>query len=64
MPRAMLAWLVGEVPPGQILYASDCPIMDFSYQPGRVLHAQIPEELKRMILWGNADRIFTLAAKR
>ncbi len=59
MPRATLAWLAGKVPPSQILYGSDHPIMDFSYQLGRVLHAQIPEELKRMILWSNADRIFT-----
>ena len=64
MPRATLAWLAGEIPPGQILYGSDYPIMDFSYQLGRVLHAQIPEKLKRMILWNNADSIFTRAARR
>ncbi len=64
MPRATLAWLAGEVPPSQILYGSDYPIMDFSYQLGRILHAQIPEETKRMILWSNADSIFTATTRR
>ena len=58
MPRATLAWLAGQVPPAQILYGSDYPIMDFSYQLGRVLHAQLPEKVKKMILWSNAESIF------
>jgi uncharacterized protein len=58
MPRGTLAWLVTQVPPQQILYGSDHPINEFSFQLGRVLYADIPDELKRAILWDNAARIF------
>ncbi len=64
MPRATLAWLAGQVPPRQILYGSDYPIMDFSYQLGRVLHAQVPERVKKMILWSNAESIFAPPIKQ
>lgn len=61
MPRGTLAWLVGQVPPSQILYGSDHPLNGFTFQLGRVLFADIPDALKRMILWDNAARIFGIS---
>ena len=58
MPRATLAWLVDHVPPTQIVYGSDHPLNEFTFQLGRVLYADIAEETKRIILWDNAARIF------
>ncbi|PYV10359.1 MAG: hypothetical protein DMG07_21265 [Acidobacteria bacterium] len=58
MPRGTLAWLAARVPPGQIVYGSDHPVMDFPYQLGRVLYADVPDEVKRIVLWDNAARIF------
>lgn len=61
MPRGTLHWLVKQVPLSQILYGSDHPLNGFTFQLGRVLYADISEELKRMILWDNAARIFGIA---
>ncbi|MBI3919927.1 MAG: amidohydrolase family protein [Armatimonadetes bacterium] len=58
MPRGTLAWLVREVRPSQILYGSDHPLNEFTFQLGRVLYANIPEDLKRIILWDNAAQAF------
>jgi predicted TIM-barrel fold metal-dependent hydrolase len=58
MPRGTLAWLVEQVPPTQIVYGSDHPLNEFTFQLGRVLYADIPETLKRIILWDTATRIF------
>ena len=58
MARGALAWLVEHAPPAQILYGSDHPVNGFPYQLGRVLYADVPDVLKRMILWDNAARIF------
>ncbi|MCZ6633282.1 MAG: amidohydrolase family protein, partial [bacterium] len=58
MPRGVLAWLVDQVPPTQIVYGSDHPLNGFTFQLGRVLHADISDDLKQMILWDNAARIF------
>ena len=58
MPRGTLAWLVEQAPPTQIVYGSDHPLNGFTFQLGRVLFADIPDALKRMILWENAARIF------
>lgn len=58
MARGTLAWLVEQAPPAQILYGSDHPVNGFPYQLGRVLYADIPNAVKRMILWDNAARIF------
>lgn len=56
--RGYLAWLVGGIGPDQICYGSDFPLMDFSYQLGRVLGADISDDDKRKILCHNAARIF------
>ena len=58
MPRGTLAWLVEQVPPTQIVYGSDHPLNGFTFQLGRVLHADISGGLKRIILWDNGARIF------
>ena len=58
MFRGVLAWLVDQVPPTQILNGSDHPLNEFTFQLGRVLHADLPDSLKRIILWDNAARVF------
>ena len=58
MLRGTLAWLIEQVPPTQIVYGSDHPLNEFTFQLGRVLYAGIPDALKRIILWDNAARVF------
>ena len=60
MLRGTLAWLVENVPSAQIVYGSDHPLNEFTFQLGRVLHADIPEELQRRILWDNAAEVFKI----
>jgi predicted TIM-barrel fold metal-dependent hydrolase len=57
-PCGLVEYLVREVGADRILYGSDAPWMPFGHQLGRVLFAEIPEEDKRMILAGNAARVF------
>ncbi len=56
--RGGFARLVEQMPAEQILYGSDFPIMDFPYQLGRVLYADISDEVKRKILWENPARVY------
>ncbi len=56
------ARLVERMPVEQILYGSDFPVMDFPYQLGRVLYADISDTLKQMILWENPARIYRRAS--
>jgi predicted TIM-barrel fold metal-dependent hydrolase len=49
--------LVEAMPPEQIVYGSDFPVMDLPYQLGRILYADIGDELKQKILWENPARI-------
>lgn len=58
MRREAFARLVRQMPIEQIVAGSDFPIMDFPYQLGRVLYADISEEDKKKILWENPSRIF------
>ncbi len=58
MRRGAFARLVQQMPVEQIIYGADFPIMDFPYQLGRVLYADISEQAKRKILWENPARIF------
>lgn len=60
--RNTLAWLVERVPVEQILYGSDHPINEFSFQLGRVLYADIDDSTKQNILWDNAARLFPYKA--
>lgn len=58
MPRGGLAWLVDHVPSSQIVFGSDYPLNDFTFQLGRVLYSDISQTVKRAILHDNAARIF------
>lgn len=60
IPRGVLAWLVKNAPVEQILYGSDHPLNGFSYQLGRVLYADISDQIKQKILWDNAAQIFRI----
>ena len=60
MPRGALKWLVENCPVDQILYSSDHPLNDFTFQLGRVLYADIDDSTKQKILWDNAARIFNI----
>ena len=60
IPRGTLAWLVEQVPHEQILYGSDHPLNEFTFQLGRVIYADIPDNVKRAILWDNSARIFDI----
>lgn len=55
------ARLTERMPVEQILYGSDFPIMDFPYQLGRVLYADVSDTVKRTILWDNPARIYRRA---
>ena len=46
----------------KVLYGSDCPLMDQSYQMGRVLHARLTRDQKEAILHENSRRLFGLDA--
>ena len=41
----------------RLLFATDVPFLDNAHQIGRITHAEIPDEAKRMILGGNAERL-------
>jgi len=60
MRRGAFARLVQQMPVEQIVYGCDFPVMDFPYQLGRVLYADISDEAKRKILWENPARIFRI----
>lgn len=61
IPRGGLKWLAGEIPIEQILYGSDHPLNDFTFQLGRVFYADIDDSSKQKILWDNAARIFNIS---
>jgi predicted TIM-barrel fold metal-dependent hydrolase len=44
----------------KVVYGSDFPLLDLSYQMGRVLHARLTREQKRAVFCGNARRLFRL----
>lgn len=59
MPRGVFKWLTQNAPIEQILYGSDHPLNGFTFQLGRVLYADVPDDVKHRVLWDNAARIFT-----
>lgn len=61
MQRGVLAWLTQNAPVEQILFGSDHPLNEFSFQLGRVLYADIDDTVKQKILWDNAARIFNIS---
>jgi predicted TIM-barrel fold metal-dependent hydrolase len=58
LPYRGLEELLKQVSAQQIVYGSDTPLMDFPFQLGRIIYADIDEEDKRSLLWENAARLF------
>jgi uncharacterized protein len=56
----ILEFAVKEMGAERILFGSDAPGRGFAVQLGKVTGANIPEELKEMILWKNAMRIYNI----
>ena len=56
--RGALQALVEAVGPERVVYGSDAPLFDFAYQVGRVVGADLSEAHKRLVLYGNAARLF------
>jgi predicted TIM-barrel fold metal-dependent hydrolase len=53
----MVELAVGRLGPGRVLFGSDAPIRHFGVSLAKVLGAELPEAVKRDILWNNAVRI-------
>lgn len=53
VPYAALERLVEDCDPHKLLFASDTPFQDNAHQIGRVTHARLPDEIKRLILGEN-----------
>jgi len=56
--RGTIPWLVKNGLGQRLLYGSDMPFIDPGAQLGKVLYADIPEEVRAAILGGNARRLF------
>ncbi len=56
--RGTISWLVENGLGERLLYGSDMPFIDPGAQLGKVLYADIPEEVRAAILGGNARRLF------
>ena len=56
--RGAFARLMSQVPATQVVAGSDFPIMDLGQQFGRVIHADIADDIKRQVLWENPCRIY------
>jgi predicted TIM-barrel fold metal-dependent hydrolase len=48
---------VAALGPGRVVFGSDAPIRHFGVSLGKVLGADLPEAVKRDLLWGNAARV-------
>ena len=60
LTRGMIEYLVAEIGANRVLYGSDLPMRDPAPQLGWVAYAQIPEEDKKKILYGNIKRLMGL----
>ncbi len=60
--QGVLEHLCAAVGAERIVYGSDAPLHDPSYQLGRVLYAQLTFAQKEQILYRNARRLFGLAS--
>jgi len=56
----LLEWAVREIGAERILYGTDSPIYFAPAQRARIDHADITDDEKRLILCGNAERLFGL----
>jgi predicted TIM-barrel fold metal-dependent hydrolase len=57
---ALVTRLVREVGAERVIWGSDTILFAASHQIGKVVFAEIPEEEKRLVLGGNAKRLFGL----
>lgn len=55
----LIEWAVGEIGPERILFGTDTPLYFSPMQRARIDNAEISDEAKRMILRGNAERLFS-----
>jgi hypothetical protein len=56
----MLEEMVEQIGPHRIIWGTDSPFIDVRPSLGRIMAARIDDDTKRMILGGNARRIFEL----
>ena len=56
----ILEYAVSVLGPERILFGSDAPGRGFAVQLGKVKGANLSEEVKEMILWKNAKRVYKL----
>lgn len=54
----LIEWAVQEIGAERILYGTDSPVYFAPMQRARIDYAQIADEAKRLILCGNAERLF------
>jgi hypothetical protein len=57
----LIEWAVGRIGPERILFGSDAPCYSTAAQLARIVHAEMPEAVKRAILWDNAVSLFRLS---
>ena len=55
----LLEWAVREVGADRILFGTDTPLYHTAMQHTRIVHADIDDEAKRLILRGNAERVWS-----
>jgi predicted TIM-barrel fold metal-dependent hydrolase len=53
----MVEAAVAALGPGRVVYGSDAPIRHFGVQLGKTLGTDLPDGVKRDILWNNAARL-------
>ena len=56
----LIEWAVREVGAERILYGTDSPLYFAPMQRARIDQAEMPDEAKRVILRGNAERLLGL----
>jgi len=54
---SMVETAVSALGPGRVLYGSDAPIRHFGVMLGKTLGTDLPDAIKRDILWNNAARL-------
>jgi predicted TIM-barrel fold metal-dependent hydrolase len=55
----LIEWAVAEIGPERILFGTDTPLYFSPMQRARIDNAEISSEAKKMILRGNAERLFS-----
>jgi len=60
----LIEWAVGEIGPERILFGTDTPLYFSPMQRARIDNAEISDQAKKLILRGNAERLFGAKLKR